>query len=289
MQKYLFLILLNVVFLASCSKFGRLQKTNDPLKKYEGAMKYYEKKDYSKASLLLEEAVPLLRGKAEYEPAQLTNAYCVYYMKQYETASYFFKKFTETFARSEKAEEAYYMYAYSLYKDSPSYNLDQTSTLTAITALQSYLNNYPQTPRLEEINGLIKECRAKLEQKAYATAKLYYKTVSYQSANYRAAIVELGNFQKLYPDSDYIEEITFQKIKVAHSLAKKSIDEKKVERYNEAIGFFEEFLLKYPKSSYLKEANNMYDNSVKNLASIKKAQEKTPKKETQAEPVQKAN
>ncbi len=289
MQKYLFLILLSIIFITSCSKFGRLQKSNDPMKKYEGAMKYYGKKDYSKASLLLEEAVPLLRGKAEYENAQLTNAYCVYYMKQYETASYFFKKFTETFARSEKVEEAYYMYAYSLYKDSPSYNLDQSSTLTAISALQSYLNNYPQTTRLEEVNGLIRECRAKLEQKAYATAKLYYKTVDYQSANYRAAIVELGNFQKMYPDSDYIEEITYQKIKVAYSLATKSIDEKKVERYNEAIGFFDEFLLKYPKSPYLKEASDMYDTSVKRLANIKKAQEKAPKKETQAEPTQKTN
>jgi len=141
--KLVFLCVLILVFLDSCSKFRKIQKSEDWKVKYNAALEYYEDEDYFRASALFEEIMPLVRGQQEGELAQFYYAYCNYYQKQYQLASYYFKSFYETYSRSEFAEEAEFMNAYSLYLDSPIYNLDQTSTIEAIQAMQVFINkNY---------------------------------------------------------------------------------------------------------------------------------------------------
>ena len=82
--------------------------------------------------------------------AQFYYAYTQYQQQQYLLSATLFKKFYETFARSDYAQEATYMYAYSLYKDTPSFNLDQSNTLTAMSALQDFINTYPDSKYRDE-------------------------------------------------------------------------------------------------------------------------------------------
>ena len=107
-------------------------------------MGYYKKKDFTKAGILFDEIMPLMKGDSTQELATFYQANCDFNLGSYTLASSHFKKFAEVFSRSEFAEEAIYMSAYSLYKDSPNFNLDQTGTLAAINEIQSYLNNYPE-------------------------------------------------------------------------------------------------------------------------------------------------
>ncbi len=269
MRKIIFHTFLLIFVSTACSKFARLQKSTDLIEKYEGAMAYYEKESYEKSSLLLEEIIPLLKGRKEGEMAQYRVSYCYYYMGQYELASFYFKRFYQTYGRSEYAQEAMFMQAYCLYKDSPEYNLDQANTKQAIAAIQNYLNAYPTTERLEEANAIIKELRAKLEKKAYANALQYYKM-----KNYKAAIVVLENFQQDYPDSDYVEEVLFKKLEMEYLLAKNSVRTKQQERYEAVMVTYDELLEEYPKSEYMKGANSYYDNSVKKLATLKQETDK---------------
>lgn len=254
------LLLTFVLLLSACNKFTRLQRSNDVQKKYAGALEYYEDKDYYKASLLLEEIIPILRGTGQAEEAQLTLAYCYYYQKDYTLSAFYFKRFYQTFGRSPKAEEAMYMYAYSLYKNSPDPNLDQTDTEKAISAFQSYLNAYPTSSRVDECNKLIKELRSKLEIKAYNLANEYYKRDLYQ-----AAVITLSNFIDKYPDSDYREEAFYKRLQSAYLFAKNSILNKQAERYQEAIDYYEEFAERYPESSWLAKASSIYEKAVEGL------------------------
>jgi outer membrane protein assembly factor BamD len=250
---------------SACSKFNKIRKSKDPLEKYQAAINYYEKKEYNNTLILLEEIEPLLRGKKEGEKAQFIVANCYYKLKQFEMASYNFKRFYETYPRNEWAEESLYFHAYSLYSQSPESELDQTPTLSAIQSIQSYLNSYPQSKRIEEANGIIKELRSKLELKAYQNALLFYNT-----QNYKAAIQSLANFEKDYSDSDFIEEVSYKKIETAYNLARQSILSKKVARFNEAIAFYEEYKYKHPNSKYLKDAQNLYESCLKQIEEIKK-------------------
>jgi outer membrane protein assembly factor BamD len=202
--------------------------------------------------------------------ATFYQAYCDFNLGSYTLASSHFKKFSEVFSRSEFAEEAIYMSAFSLYKDSPNFNLDQTGTLSAINEIQSYLNNYPETKFKDDCTNIIKELRKKLEKKAYEKAKLYYKTSPFNIASLKSSVIEITNFQRDFPDSDFSEEMAYMKVLAQFDLAKSTIESKQKERFTEASKFYLELIDKYPQSAYLKEGEKMYDLSNKEVDRIAK-------------------
>lgn len=249
-----------VVSSAACTKFRKIQKSGDWKVKYEAALNYYEKKDYFRSNTLLEEILPIIRGTEEAEYANFIYAYTFFYQKQFILSAHYFKLFTDIYARSQYAEEAAYMRSFSLYKQSPQPSLDQTSTYEALAALQNFLNKYPASTYSEDAEALIVELQVKLEQKAYDNAKLYYKL-----RRYKAALIAFENFNYDYPDSRFREELSFLAIETAHELAKVSIRTKQEERYQNTIALYQDFVDRYPKSKYLRQAEQFYANSIEQL------------------------
>ena len=270
LKKYILVGFVAVLGLSSCGKFEKFRKSADLPTKYKAAVNYYKKKDFSKAGILFDEIMPLMKGDSTQELATFYQAYCDFNLGSYTLASSHFKKFAEVFSRSEFAEEAIYMSAFSLYKDSPNFNLDQTGTLAAINEIQSYLNNYPETKFKDDCTNIIKELRKKLEKKAYEKAKLYYKTSPFNIASLKSSVIEITNFQRDFPDSDYSEEMAYMKVLAQYDLAKSTIESKQKERYAEASKFYLDLIDKYPQSAYLKEGEKMYELSNKEVERIAK-------------------
>jgi outer membrane protein assembly factor BamD len=264
------LFILFAVALTACSNFEKVRKMTDEKKKYEAAVKFFKKGQYDKASILFEELLPILTGTDQQEIATFYQAYCDYHTGSYETANFHFKRFAETFARSEYYEEAVYMSAYSLYKNSPDFNLDQSGTITAINELQSFINNYPDSKFRDETSDLIKYLRIKLEKKAYEKAKLYIKTSAFNVASLKSAVIEINNFQKDYPDSEFNEEMAYLKVQAQYDLAQSTIESKQKERFDEAIKYYQILVDKYPQSNFLKKAEKLYDVSIKESDRIAK-------------------
>lgn len=281
MQHLRFAQLLAIVccfgLLVSCSSFNKLQKTGTDDQKYKAALQYYEKKDWYHAGLLFEELIPVLKGSTESEMAQFYYAYTQFRQQQYLLSSTLFKKFYETFARSEHAQEAMYMYAYSLYKDAPDYNLDQSNTLTATSALQDFINNYPDSQYRDDATKMILDLRQKLERKAYEKAKLYYRTSGFNIASYKSSVISINNFQRDFPDSQYNEELAFLKVDAEYSLAKNSLETKQKERYQETMNYYQGFVDRYPGSRYLKQAEKMFESSQKEIDRLNKLEEERAK------------
>ncbi|QOI97615.1 MAG: outer membrane protein assembly factor BamD [Flammeovirgaceae bacterium] len=248
----------------SCGKFRKIEKNPDWRVKYEASLAYYAKKDYYRASVLLEQIMPVIRGLPEAERAQFNLAYCQYYQKMYLLASEQFRTFYETYGRSALAEEGRYMYAYSLYKSSPDSNLDQTESVQAMTSMQEFLNRYPASKFRDQALEVIFTIQARLEEKGFANARQYYKL-----RNYKAAIVALGNFINNFPDSKYVEEAHFLIVASHYLLAEQSIQSKQKERYQSVVNDYIEFLDRYPNSSYLKEAERYYVDSLDKLGKLK--------------------
>ncbi len=271
MKKYIYTSLISVLtilLLASCSKFAKLQKSATVDEKYEAALNYYKKADYYHAGLLFEEITPLLKGATQAELSQFYNAYCNYHQGLYNMSQYLFKNFYETFARSDFAQEATYMHAYSLYKDSPNSNLDQANTLTAISALQDFVNVYPESSFRDECTKLILELRDKLEKKAFDKVKLYYRTSEFNIANYRSSVVAINNFLKEFPASKYNEELSYLRVDAQYNLAKLSFRDKQKERYEDLNKYYLLLVDKYPKSSYLAKVEKYYETGQKELAAL---------------------
>jgi outer membrane protein assembly factor BamD len=216
-------------------------------------MSYFHKKDYYHAGMLLEETLPLLKGSVRADTAQLYYAYCQFYEKQYNLASFYFKTFYETFPRSTFAEEAAYMEGLSYYEDSPRYDLDQESTHEAIRVVQNFLTQYPETERKEDCNFIIESLRSKLERKAFEAAELYFL-----KRNYQAAIIALENYRKEFPETKRAEYAFAIRVEAAYDLAGSSVPSKQKERYEQMLGLYQNFLDKYPSSKYLPKLENFY-------------------------------
>ena len=270
LKNYILVGFIALLGLSSCGKFEKFRKSASLPVKYKAAVDYYKKKDFDKASILFDEILPLMKGDSTQEMATYYQAYCDFNLGNYTVANAHFKKFYEVFSRSEYAEEAIYMSAFSLYNDSPNYNLDQTGTLSAINELQSYLNNYPDTKFKDECSNMIKELRRKLERKAYEKAKLYHKTSPFNIASLKSSVIEITNFQRDFPDSDYNEEMAYLKVLAQFDLANSTIESKQKERYSDAAKFYLELVDKYPQSAFLKSAEKMYDKSNQEVERIAK-------------------
>lgn len=267
-------IFIFLMLLSSCSKFQRIVKSESWQVRYEAALAYYEKGDYFRAGALLEDLVPILAGNIEAEKARFYLSYCYFKQGQYVMSADKFKQFHETFNRSEFAEEALYMYAYSQYSDSPVINLDQGNTDTAIDAFQEFINRYPSSKYAQQASGMILELRAKLEVKAFNLGRLYQKLIGYRYEYSKASVISYENFRKDFPDSKMQEAAAFHKIEAQYELAENSYYAKQRERYEEVVNLYENFLEKYPKSNFLKKAESIAQSSQKKLTSIVNVQKK---------------
>jgi outer membrane protein assembly factor BamD len=253
-----------VMVLASCSKFRKIQKSEDWRIKYDAALSYYEKKDYYRTAILLEEILPIVRGLPEGEKVEFYLAYCQYYERQYLLASNQFRTFYETYGRSAQAQEAFFMYAYSLYISAPGPNLDQSSTIEGMNAMQNFINQYPASEFRDRANEVILVSQRKLEQKGYENAKQYLKIRSF-----KAAVIAFENFRKNFPDSQYLEEVAYLRVEAEYRLAQQSLPSLQLERFTQVIGFYQELVDTYPESKYLKQAEKFYDDSLEKINKLK--------------------
>ena len=234
---YTFLSLLSGFILFSCGKFRAIEKSEDWRVKYEAGLEYYENEDYYRSSTLFEQILPIVRGMPEGEKVQFYYAYGQYHQRLYDLAAHHFKVFFETYGRSEFAQEAAYMYAYSLYAASPSYNLDQTNSIEALMAMQQFINRYPTSEFVDDAAAVIDDVQVRLERKAYENAKQYYRL-----ENHNAAVIAFESFSNDYPDSDYNEEIAYLKFMAQYQYAIRSIPARQLERFREANRYYEEFV-----------------------------------------------
>lgn len=265
-RNLLILTLFTTLFTTACSDFRKLQKSDDWEKKYDAAINYYEQGEYYKANVLLEQILPIIKGSEKAEIANFYYGYTYYYQEQYLLASHYFKTFYDTFNRSKFAEEARFMFGYSLFKDSPRYNLDQASSKEAITALQGFINLFPNSEFVPKADSALGQLRSKLERKAYEKALLYYDLKKFMTGEYlKAALVEFDNFQDDFPGSEFAEEIRYLEIEAMFKLAEVSIYSLKKERYLEAIEFYENFIDTYSNSKFQKKAEKIYEDSLEQI------------------------
>jgi outer membrane protein assembly factor BamD len=264
-KAYLAITIFSIMLVfAGCSKYQRILKSNDFEKKFEVAKAYYDNGKYQKAFPLFEELITVFRGTSKAEDVYYYYAYSNYKLGDFMLAGYHFDNFVRTFPRSDRAEDAQFMNAKCYFLDSSEPSLDQTSTKKAIDELQLFINKYPESPKVDECNDLMDRLRFKLETKAYNGAKLYYRL-----GEYKAAIFALRNTLAEFPDTRHREEISFMIVRSSYLLADNSIDEKKVERFEEALRECDEFIERYPRASDVKNAESIIEDSKKELEKIK--------------------
>lgn len=258
---------LGALLFVSCTGYERVLKSNDINYKLKRANEYYDNGKYVQANAIYESLLLVLKNTKNYEPLMYRYAYTFYYLEDYVSASYYFKNFVDIFPNSVDAEECEYMHALCLYKESPKYSLDQNYTEKAMGALQTYINAYPNSKRVDSANVIIDICRKKLEVKKAKAARLYYDIGHYKAASvyYQDLILE-------YPESPKVDEYKFMIMKSWYQYAKQSIKSKQEERYANVLSNYQELLQEYPNSKYLSEAKKYQALADENIKEIRNEQ-----------------
>ena len=263
----LFAIALLFTLFCSCNGFEHVRKSSDINYKLTKANEYYERKWFHRANELYHDLLPVLKGTKNYEALFYRYAYTFYYNKDWLSAALYFKTFVDYFPNSKDAEECQYMHAVSLFKEAPKASLEQTNTIKAMEAMQTFINQRPESKRIVEANGYIDEGRKKLEQKEADAAKLYYNI-----AQYHAAAISFKIVINTYPDSYQSDYYQLMIVKSLYHYAKYSIETKQEERYASALMAYNELKETYPKSKYLEEGQKFYTLSENNIKHLRNEQ-----------------
>lgn len=272
LMKFSWIIIVAGLFLSSCGGgMNKILKNPDPAYKLRIAEQFFVKKKYSKAQQVYEDIMPYYKTGKEFEDIYYKYSYCAYYMGDYMNAENLFKSFLEIFPNSTKAEEVDYMRAYSYFKQSPKPELDQTNTMRAMGMMQTFINTHPGSLRNKDANDIIEICRKKLEIKDYQSAKLYYDL-----GQFRAAGVAFTTLLNGYPESMRADEYKLMIIKSYFKFAELSVEEKKMERYEQVISECHEFTDRFPDSKLKKEAEEFLKLSQTNIKNLSNEQTKTP-------------
>lgn len=254
MRYRIVLFALALAALSGCkSQYEQLLESGDADAKYTAAFDYFNKGKYQKAAQLFESLSMLTTGTERDDTVQYYWALSNYNQKDYYSAEANFKHFTDNYPASDFSESAEFLRIDCLYRSTLRYELDQTPTYTAITAISEYLIAHPKTPNRPVCQKMLSDLSDRLDRKAYENAKLYYKM-----EDYKAARVALKNVLKDDADNVYREDILYYATMSSYHYARLSVPEKQKERYMVFADDYLNFVGEFPESHYRKELDGLY-------------------------------
>lgn len=261
MKKYLVVVAFMVMLLTGCAnEFNKVYKTTDVDYKYEYAKECFAMGKYTRAVLLLQDMVTMLKGRENGQECLYMLAMAAYCGKDYETAAQYFKRYYTSYPKGAYAEMASFYVGQSLYMSTPEPRLDQSPTMQAIAAYQEYLDLFPNAVMKDEAHEKLYELQDKLVEKELYSAKLYYDLGSYfgnctsGGSNYEACIITAQNAIKDFPFSRKREEFAVLVMKSKYELAQQSVEERRLDRFRDAEDECYGFINEYPDSEYRKTA-----------------------------------
>ena len=248
-------IIVSALLLTGCAnEFNQVYKTSDYAYKYEYAKESFLKGKYTRATTLLQDLVTLQKGTDNAQESLYMLAMAQYMSRDYESAAATFKKYFTSYPKGVYAEKAEFYVGQSLYMSTPEPRLDQTQTVAAIAAFQDFLDLFPDAEDKERAQKLLFELQDKLVQKELYSAQLYYDLGQYfgncsdGGNNYEACIITAQNAIKDYPYTALREKFAVLVMKSKYELAQQSVEEKKLERFQDAEDECYGFINEYPDS-----------------------------------------
>ncbi len=256
MKKLFFISTICVALLfGSCaSEFNAVYKSTDSNYRYEYAKECFFKGKYTRAITLLNDLIVVQKGTENAQESLYMLAMAQYKSGDYESAAQAFKRYIQSYPKGKYAELASYYVGESLYMCTPEPRLDQSQTVSAIASFQEFLDLFPDAKLKNSAQNRLFELQDKLVKKELYSAQLYYDLGPYfgnctsGGNNYEACIITAENALKDYPYSSLRENFAVLVMKSKFELAEQSVEEKRLERYQDAEDECYGFINEYPDS-----------------------------------------
>ena len=244
-----------ILLLTGCvHEFTQVYKSTDTAYKYEYAKEAYMQGKYTRCITILETVITSMKGTDNAQESLYLLAMAQFMEKDYEGAAATFKRYYQSYPRGIYGEDANFYVGESLYQGTPEPRLDQTPTMQAIASFQEFLDLFPDSPHRPVAQQRLFALQDKLVQKELLSAQLYYNLGQYfgnctqGGNNYEACMITAQNAIKDYPYTTLREKFAVLIMKSKFELAQQSIEEKKLERYQDAEDECYGFLNEFPES-----------------------------------------
>ena len=240
---------------AGCkSQYDILLESSDVDAKYAAAFQYYNEGKYTRAASLFESLAMLTNGTERADTVQFYWALSNYSYGAYPNAEANFQSFLDNFPRSPFAENAEFLHVDCLYRATLRYELDQTPTYTAISAISEYILSHPEGANTDICRHMLEELNARLDKKAFENARLYY-----DMEDYLASRVAFRNILKDDADNIYREDILYYSAMSSYKYADLSVKARQKERFLTFMDDYLNFIGEYPESHYRRELDRLYE------------------------------
>ena len=170
------------IFLSSCGISNPFDD-NIPYKtRFDDGLAFFEEEKYVKSSqqfnIIVERASHTDLG----DDALFFLAESYFLNEDYDLALIEFEKLVSRMGFSPYIEKSRWRICETLMLLSPNFYHDQDSSLKAVTQIQEFLDDFPNSEYSKDADKLINELRTRLAEKNMETGKLYIKLKAYDSA-----------------------------------------------------------------------------------------------------------
>lgn len=255
-----------LVVLAGCSGSARLQHSSAQ-DAYQKGMARFENEDYEDAIRYFRAVFAYGRANDWADDAQIQMARAYRNTRQYRLAATEYRRFLQLYRNDERVPVAEYERAMSFYELSPRYQLDQTDTRRAISALQLFIDRYPNHELVPEAEEHVRELRTKLAHKKYEAATLYETRDMYRAAALTHEVV----FDQ-YPETVWADDALLGAIRSYIEYSAQSVPRRQAERLQQAIENYNRLIQVFPESPLLKDAEALYEEAQSRLETIRERQ-----------------
>lgn len=248
-------------------------------------MEAYEDEDYLDAIDYFQASIYNYPGRTFVDTAQYYLGLSYFGNEEYQVAEVEFGRLVSNYPASIYFEHAVFMRAVCAFESAPDhFGLDQTELKTALTRLEDFIIDFPESELVADAQEYIRIGRDRLAKKAYRAGVVYHRMGAYKAArkyfqhvideytdtdwaaraaymlaeenlklaNYDEASQGFKDFRAVFPGHEWADEAAEKAEKAAFKAAIKLFE---TGEYASAREKFEQFRQHYPSSDRIEEAN----------------------------------
>ncbi|MCH8567539.1 MAG: outer membrane protein assembly factor BamD [Balneolales bacterium] len=275
-------LFLAVIILASCGNRNQIRPGDTLEVAFDKAMAFYDRGRFGDAAQAFETVITVGRGTEIGQEAQFFLAESYFNNRQFLLAAAEYQRYHVFFPRSARAADAQFAEAFSYYRLSPRYNLDQSDTIRSIELFQLFISRNPNNQKASEAADYIDELREKLALKRFRAAEQYVRLAGREARNYRAAAIYFGITFDRFPETIYAEKALANKIMAHVYFAENSVSARQLERFQEAVEAYETYVQLFPRGESRDIAERYNDRAVTAIANLNRASSNTTQEDRSA-------
>jgi outer membrane protein assembly factor BamD len=195
--RFLLALVLVLAVLAGCGG-GAPRVPDSPEAVLAKADGYYQKEKWYQAQELYKAFLSRYPGHDRGDYAQFMLAESYYNNREWPLAAVEFQILMNNYGYSEYVDDSLFKIALCYFQETPKYQRDQQRAQDALSRFNQFIQTFPSSPLIPEVEKHITGINLKLAEKAFNTGYYYFRR-----KKWKAALIYFDKVIEEYPDNEF--------------------------------------------------------------------------------------